>query len=123
VVIVLIALTVVVGGCGGDDGDGGGDAPQVSEARAEGDVTWCIGKDTTGAFSTVVENFNRENPDANVELPSRPMSKGVSRSSGFALSPLRATCSGWTSSDGRARRSELALRVTDTAGDQPPESR
>lgn len=73
IAIVLLAFA----GCGDDDGDGGGgtsDAGQVGEARAQGDVTWCIGKDTSGAFSTVVDNFNRENPDANVELLELPTS-------------------------------------------------
>jgi multiple sugar transport system substrate-binding protein len=71
----LAALAIA--GCGDDDDDGGGgggapDAEQVGEARATGDVTWCIGKDTTGAFSTVVDNFNEANPEANVELLQLP---------------------------------------------------
>jgi multiple sugar transport system substrate-binding protein len=44
----------------------------VTQARVEGDITWCIGKDTTGAFSTVVDNFNKANPDANAELLELP---------------------------------------------------
>jgi multiple sugar transport system substrate-binding protein len=75
--VLMVVLALFVVGCGDDDdGDGGGtaDAEQVGQARAEGDVTWCIGKDTTGAFSTVVENFNEENPNANVELLELPTS-------------------------------------------------
>jgi multiple sugar transport system substrate-binding protein len=70
-------LALALAGCGDDDDDGGGgggaaDAESVSQAKATGDVTWCIGKDTTGAFSTVVENFNKANPEANAELLQLP---------------------------------------------------
>jgi multiple sugar transport system substrate-binding protein len=78
--ILIAALLLALAGCGDDDDDGGGggggssDSQAVSEARAQGDVTWCIGKDTTGAFSTVVENFNEANPDANAKLLELPES-------------------------------------------------
>ena len=52
---------------------------KVAQAKASGDVTWCIGKDTTGAFKTVVDNFNKENPDANVELLELPESADEQR--------------------------------------------
>ncbi len=73
------ALALFFVGCGDDDdgGSGGsatGDTKQVTEAKAQGDVTWCIGKDTTGAFSTVVKNFNKANPNANVTLLELPES-------------------------------------------------
>lgn len=80
--ILAAGLTLALAGCGGDDGgDGGGtgDAEQVGQARAEGDVTWCIGKDTTGAFTTVVENFNERYPNANVELLELPESADEQR--------------------------------------------
>ena len=76
---VLAALAIGIAGCGGsgdddDDGGGGGtgDAKEVTQAKASGDVTWCIGKDTSGAFGTVVDNFNKQNPDANVTLLELP---------------------------------------------------
>ena len=73
---VLAALAIGLAGCGGgdddDDGGGGADAQKVTQAKASGDVTWCIGKDTTGAFGTVVDNFNKANPDANVTLLELP---------------------------------------------------
>jgi multiple sugar transport system substrate-binding protein len=74
---VLAALAMGMTGCGGsgdDDsgGEGGGDAKKVTQAKASGDVTWCIGKDTSGAFGTVVDNFNKQNPDANVKLLELP---------------------------------------------------
>jgi multiple sugar transport system substrate-binding protein len=86
---LLIALILAFAGCGDDDDGGGGggsggggataDAEKVGEARAQGDVTWCIGKDTSGAFGTVVDNFNKANPDANVELLELPESADEQR--------------------------------------------
>jgi multiple sugar transport system substrate-binding protein len=74
--IAAAVAALVIAGCRGDDDDGGGgaaaDAEQVTQAKAQGDVTWCIGKDTTGAFTTVVKNFNKQNPKANVELLELP---------------------------------------------------
>jgi multiple sugar transport system substrate-binding protein len=37
-------------------------------ANPKGDVTWCIGKDTTGAFSQVVKLYNRAHPAVHVSL-------------------------------------------------------
>jgi multiple sugar transport system substrate-binding protein len=42
-------------------------------------VTWCIGKDTTGAFGTVVDSFNKANPNANVKLLELPEDAGEQR--------------------------------------------
>jgi multiple sugar transport system substrate-binding protein len=74
--IAAAIASLAIAGCGEDDDDGGGgaaaDAEKVGQAKATGDVTWCIGKDTTGAFSTVVENFNKANPNANAELLELP---------------------------------------------------
>jgi multiple sugar transport system substrate-binding protein len=76
--IAAAIASLALAGCGDDDDDGGGgggggaDAESVTQAKAQGDVTWCIGKDTTGAFSTVVENFNKANPNANARLLQLP---------------------------------------------------
>jgi multiple sugar transport system substrate-binding protein len=78
--IAAAIAALAIAGCGDDDdgGDGGGgggataDAESVTQAKAEGDVTWCIGKDTTGAFSTVVDNYNKANPNANAKLLELP---------------------------------------------------
>ena len=75
VAAMLAVLAIGIAGCGGsgdDDDGGGGDAKKVTEAKPTGNVTWCIGKDTTGAFGTVVDNFNKQNPDANVKLLELP---------------------------------------------------
>jgi multiple sugar transport system substrate-binding protein len=72
---LIAALMLAVAGCGSDEGDEGGgaaDAEKVGQAKAEGDVTWCIGKDTSGAFGTVVDSFNKANPNANVKLLQLP---------------------------------------------------
>ncbi len=72
---LIAALMLAVAGCGSDEGDEGGgaaDAEKVGQAKAEGDVTWCIGKDTSGAFGTVVDGFNKANPNANVKLLQLP---------------------------------------------------
>jgi multiple sugar transport system substrate-binding protein len=71
-----LAATAVfaITGCGGggDDDNGGGTAKKATQAKASGNVTWCIGKDTTGAFGTVVDNFNKANPNAKVKLLELP---------------------------------------------------
>jgi multiple sugar transport system substrate-binding protein len=85
--LLMLVLVLVIGGCGDDDDNGGGgggggqtqDADTVGEPKAQGDVTWCIGKDTSGAFKTVIQNFNKENPDANVELLELPESADEQR--------------------------------------------
>ena len=75
---VLAALAAMllfaVAGCGSDDDDSGGasSAEKATQAKASGNVTWCIGKDTTGAFGTVVDNFNKANPNAKVKLLELP---------------------------------------------------
>jgi multiple sugar transport system substrate-binding protein len=79
---VLIATALLaIAGCGGDDDDdgGGGDAQKATQAKASGNVTWCIGKDTTGAFGTVVDGFNKANPNANAKLLELPEDAGEQR--------------------------------------------
>jgi multiple sugar transport system substrate-binding protein len=74
-ITVLTATAILaIAGCGGDDDEGGGapEAEKATQAKASGDVTWCIGKDTSGAFQTVVDSFNKENPDANAKLLQLP---------------------------------------------------
>src|ERR671922_2523388 len=76
--IAAAIASLAIAGCGDDDDDGGGgggaaaDAESVTQAKPQGDVTWCIGKDTTGAFTTVVDNFNKANPGANAKLLELP---------------------------------------------------
>jgi multiple sugar transport system substrate-binding protein len=80
---LLAALIFAIAGCGGggDDEGGGGapDAEKATQAKASGNVTWCIGKDTSGAFGTVVDNFNKANPKAKVKLLELPEDAGEQR--------------------------------------------
>jgi trehalose/maltose transport system substrate-binding protein len=70
---LVAMLLFAVAGCGSDDDDSGGaNAEKATQAKATGNVTWCIGKDTTGAFGTVVDNFNKANPNAKVKLLELP---------------------------------------------------
>jgi multiple sugar transport system substrate-binding protein len=78
--VLTATVALAIAGCGDDDDDGGGGGAQkATQAKASGDVTWCIGKDTTGAFGTVIDNFNKANPDANVKLLELPEDAGEQR--------------------------------------------
>ena len=76
--LIAIAALAAFAGCGDDDDDGG-DAQKATQAKASGNVTWCIGKDTTGAFGTVVDGFNKANPNANAKLLELPEDAGEQR--------------------------------------------
>jgi multiple sugar transport system substrate-binding protein len=73
----------LVAGCGDDDDDAGGGGAQTEETgvtegakvidpasmeNAEGDVTYCTGKDTSGAQKFAIEEFNKANPGMNAKL-------------------------------------------------------
>ena len=80
----LCLATIGLAACGGgDDGDGGASGAntlQPSDAKgASGSVTWCIGKDTSGAFKTAVDQFNQQNPDLNAVLLELPESADIQR--------------------------------------------
>jgi multiple sugar transport system substrate-binding protein len=47
--------------------------------NAKGNVTWCIGKDTTGAFSEVVSSYNQSHPGVHVKLLELPTSADQQR--------------------------------------------
>ena len=72
--------------CGGGGSSGGGEGGaseaktlQPSEAKPSGQVTWCIGKDTSGAFKTAVEKFNKQNPGAEAKLLELPENADLQR--------------------------------------------
>ena len=79
--VLLATVALVIAGCGSDDSESGGapDAEKATQAKASGNVTWCIGKDTTGAFGTVIDSFNKANPNANVKLLELPEDAGEQR--------------------------------------------
>jgi multiple sugar transport system substrate-binding protein len=80
---MALACAVFVAACGEDEGDGGGE-PAGSEGTgttegakvidvnsmegASGDVTYCLGKDTSGDKTAAIKRFNEQNPDMNAKL-------------------------------------------------------
>jgi multiple sugar transport system substrate-binding protein len=74
---MALACAVFVAACGEDEeggGDGGGGETTAttegvkaidpaSMEGASGEVTYCTGKDTSGAQATAIEEFNKANPD------------------------------------------------------------
>ena len=87
----ILACAAVAAGCGGGGGGSTGGStvsgvgsnaktvtPQMAQ-NAKGSVTWCIGKDTTGAFSQVVKLYNGQNPNVHVKLLELPTSADAQR--------------------------------------------
>jgi multiple sugar transport system substrate-binding protein len=79
--VLLVTLALAVAACGDDDDDGGDaqQAPSADPSQASGDVAWCIGKDTTGAYGTAIDLFKKENPNVNVKLVELPESADEQR--------------------------------------------
>jgi multiple sugar transport system substrate-binding protein len=79
--VLLVALALAVAGCGDDDDDGGDaqQAPSADPSQASGNVNWCIGKDTSGAYGTAIDLFKEENPDVTVRLVELPESADEQR--------------------------------------------
>jgi multiple sugar transport system substrate-binding protein len=85
-VAILACAAIVAAGCGSSGGGGtsgstvkgvGSNAKTVTPGMAQnpkGSVTWCIGKDTTGAFSQVVKLYNQQNPSVHAKLIELPTS-------------------------------------------------
>lgn len=86
-VATVLALTACGGGGGGGGGttggsSGGGNGKTLSESDAKnpkGNISWCIGKDTTGAFAAMVKQFNDANSGAKVKLIELPTSADQQR--------------------------------------------
>jgi multiple sugar transport system substrate-binding protein len=78
--VLLVTVALAVAGCGGDD-DEDGDAQQApaDTSKASGNVNWCIGKDTSGAYGTAIDLFKKENPNVNVKLVELPESADEQR--------------------------------------------
>lgn len=75
----LAVAAVVAAGCGSSSSSSTGaaqaPAPPIqpaAPAAANGNVTWCIGKDTTGSFKTAITQFNAANPQAKAKLVELP---------------------------------------------------
>src|ERR671915_205064 len=79
---MALACAVFVAACGEDEGDGGGPGggeetgategaraiDPASMEGASGDVTYCLGKDTSGDKTAAIERFNEQNPDMNATM-------------------------------------------------------
>ena len=83
VICLLAALAAagVLASCGGgDDETGSGkELDAAAGENAKGNVTWCIGKDTSGAFKQVVDAHNKANPDVKATLVELPTSADEQR--------------------------------------------
>ena len=79
--LCMVLACGVFAACGEDEGDGGGgDAETTTTTEgvkaidpasmegATGDVTYCTGKDTSGAQTKAIEEFNKANPDIKATL-------------------------------------------------------
>jgi multiple sugar transport system substrate-binding protein len=79
--VLCCAFGLAVAGCGDDDDDGGEaqKAPAADPSKAKGDVAWCIGKDTSGAYGTAIDLFKKENPNVTVKLVELPESADEQR--------------------------------------------
>src|SRR6476646_6967134 len=80
--LALVLATLGLASCGGG-GNGGGSAAKTlepSDAKgASGEVTWCIGKDTSGAFKTAVDTCNEQNPKVEAKLLELPENADLQR--------------------------------------------
>jgi multiple sugar transport system substrate-binding protein len=79
---MVFACGVLVAACGEDEGDGGGGGSSQESGATEGaevidvnamegasgDVTFCLGKDTSGDKTAAIKRFNEQNPDFNATM-------------------------------------------------------
>jgi multiple sugar transport system substrate-binding protein len=80
---VCVVALCALAGCGSSGNSGGSKATKNAKsaptAKASGNVTWCIGKDTTGAFSEMVSRYNKANPNSKAKLLELPTSADQQR--------------------------------------------
>jgi multiple sugar transport system substrate-binding protein len=79
--VLLVVVALAVAGCGGDDDDSGGSAEKAPSdtSQAKGNVNWCIGKDTSGAYGTAIDLFKKQNSKITVKLVELPESADEQR--------------------------------------------
>src|SRR5438105_565231 len=80
--VACVGALIAFAGCGGGGSSTSGGATSAKAAptaKATGNVTWCIGKDTTGAFSEMVTRFNKQYPKAHAKLLELPTSADQQR--------------------------------------------
>ena len=83
VLTVVVAIgALFVAGCGGDDdaASGGADAKKAPTGEgAKGNVNWCIGKDTSGAYGSAIDLFKKQEPAVTAKLVELPESADEQR--------------------------------------------
>jgi len=94
------------GGGGNTSSGGGGEAPKIEGAKvidpasmnsAKGDVTLCMGKDTSGDKTALVKQFNKANPASRPSCSSsRPRPTSSARRSSSARRRSRASATSST---------------------------
>src|SRR5215211_8433562 len=81
--LVLLATALLVAGCGSDKESKktskAKKAPTADTKGAKGNVNWCIGKDTSGAYQASIDLFKKENPNVKVKLVELPESADEQR--------------------------------------------
>jgi len=82
--LVTLSGALLAAGCGSSSSSGtsGSSANTVTPSMAanpSGNVAWCIGKDTTGAFGQVVSLYNESHPGVHVRLLELPASADEQR--------------------------------------------
>ena len=78
---MALACGALVAACGEDEEEGGGDGGETTATTegaktidpasmegAKGDVTYCTGKDTSGAQKFAIDEFNKANPEIKATL-------------------------------------------------------
>jgi multiple sugar transport system substrate-binding protein len=87
--VVLAAVALCAAGCGGSD-DSSDSAAAKSDAsakgikapaagQAKGNVTFCVGKDTTGSIDASIKAFNKANQGAKAKITELPASQDEAR--------------------------------------------
>ena len=83
VFLLVLAAALLVAGCGGDEKSketgSAKKAPTADAKTAKGNVNWCIGKDTSGAYGAAIDLLKKENPDLKVKLVELPESADEQR--------------------------------------------
>src|SRR5215211_1058759 len=81
--LVLLATALLVAGCGSDKESkktsNAKKAPTADTKGAKGNVNWCIGKDTSGAYQASIDLFKKANPKVKVKLVELPESADEQR--------------------------------------------
>ena len=81
--LVLLATALLITGCGSDKESkktsNAKKAPTADTKGAKGNVNWCIGKDTSGAYQASIDLFKKANPKVKVKLVELPESADEQR--------------------------------------------